>query len=31
LANGWLNKDPFGVPTKAKIKEVTREFLTERN
>lgn len=29
LANGWLNKDPF-ANYKAKIKEVTREFLTEK-
>ena len=29
LANGWLNKDPF-VNYKAKIKEVIREFLTEK-
>ncbi len=29
LANGWLNKDPF-TNYKAKIKEVTREFLTEK-
>ena len=29
LANGWLNKDPFSN-YKAKIKEVTREFLTEK-
>ena len=29
LANGWLSKDPF-VNYKAKIKEVIREFLTEK-
>ena len=29
LANGWLQKDPF-VNYKAKIKEVVREFLTEK-
>ena len=29
LANGWLQKDPF-VNYKAKIKEVIREFLTEK-
>ena len=29
LANGWLKKDPF-VNYKAKIKEVVREFLTEK-
>ncbi|NHM03616.1 site-specific integrase [Flavobacterium celericrescens] len=29
LANGWLNKDPF-ANYKAKVKEVTREFLTEK-
>ncbi|WP_396159372.1 site-specific integrase [Flavobacterium sp.] len=29
LANAWLNKDPF-VNYKAKIKEVVREFLTEK-
>lgn len=29
LANGWLNKDPF-VNYKAKVKEVVREFLTEK-
>lgn len=29
LANGWLNKDPF-VNYKAKMKEVIREFLTEK-
>lgn len=28
LANGWLNKDPFSN-YKAKVKEVTREFLSE--
>lgn len=28
LANGWLTKDPF-ANYKSKIKEVTREFLTE--
>ena len=29
LANGWLNKDPF-ANYKSKVKEVTREFLTEQ-
>ena len=29
LANGWLNKDPF-ANYKSKVKEVTREFLTEK-
>ncbi len=29
LANGWLNKDTF-VNYKAKVKEVVREFLTEK-
>jgi site-specific recombinase XerD len=29
LANGWLNKDPF-VNYKAKVKEVVREFLSEK-
>ena len=29
LANGWLNKDPF-TNYKSKVKEVTREFLTEK-
>ncbi|GGA87481.1 transposase [Flavobacterium palustre] len=29
LANGWLDKDPF-VNYKAKVKEVIREFLTEK-
>ncbi len=29
IANGWINKDPFSN-YKAKIKEVTREFLTEK-
>ena len=29
LANGWLKRDPF-VNYKAKIKEVIREFLTEK-
>lgn len=29
MANGWLNKDPF-ANYKAKVKEVIREFLTEK-
>jgi site-specific recombinase XerD len=29
LANGWLSKDPF-TNYKSKVKEVTREFLTEK-
>lgn len=29
LANGWLTKDPF-ANYKSKVKEVTREFLTEQ-
>lgn len=29
LANGWLTKDPF-ANYKSKVKEVTREFLTEK-
>lgn len=29
MANGWLNKDPF-ANYKSKVKEVTREFLTEK-
>ena len=29
LANGWLNKDPF-ANYKSKVKEVIREFLTEK-
>ncbi|WP_445749415.1 site-specific integrase [Polaribacter sp.] len=29
LANGWLNKDPF-TNYKSKVKEVIREFLTEK-
>ena len=29
LANGWLNKDPF-ANYKSKVKEVTREFLNEK-
>lgn len=29
LASGWLNKDPF-ANYKSKVKEVTREFLTEK-
>lgn len=30
LANGWLNKDPF-ANYKSKVKEVIREFLTEKD